>query len=246
MKKLSTIITVFCVIFSFAQKVSDYKYITLPERFSGFREDQYHMDAVLTKTLMAKKYIIVSENSNKWPAKADSNPCSILKVDVLDDSGFLRNKVILEFKDCNNKVIASQKGSSSIKSFEEGFQDALKQALINVPVSYPKTIQSLAVQEQQQIPTQNEQTDISENKAEKFSNGKANLQKIQIDSNQFILVEGNSSVPFATFKSTTKKDVYRVKLSSGDSTIGYFENGNLIIEIPQNNGEYSKEIFSSK
>lgn len=246
MKKLSTIITVFCVTFSFAQKVSDYKYIALPERFSGFKEDQYHMDAVLTKALMAKKYIIVSENSNKWPAEANSNPCSILKADLLDDSSFLKNKVILEFKDCNNKVIANQKGSSSIKSFEEGFQDALKQALINVPVSYPKTIQPIAVQEEQQIPTQNGQTDISENKAEKFSNGKVNLQKIQIDNNQFILVEGNSSVPFAAFKSTTKKDVFRVKLSSGDSTIGYFENGNLIIEIPQNNGEFSKEIFSSK
>ncbi|WP_185148731.1 hypothetical protein [Chryseobacterium mulctrae] len=58
------------------------------------------------------------------------------------------------------------------------------------------------------------------------------------------MVDGNSSVPFATFKETTKKDVFRVKLGSGESTTGYYENGNLVIEIPKGNDEYSKEVFS--
>ena len=72
------------------------------------------------------------------------------------------------------------------------------------------------------------------------------FQKIQISKDQFILVSSSSSVPFATFKNTTKSDVYRVTLENGTSTIGYSENGNLVIEIPTNDGNYKKEIFTTR
>jgi hypothetical protein len=43
-----------------------------------------------------------------------------------------------------------------------------------------------------------------DNTALKFSNGKTNLQKIQIDNSQFILVNSNSCLPFATFNYNEK------------------------------------------
>jgi hypothetical protein len=58
-------------------------------------------------------------------------------------------------------------------------------------------------------------------KAESYTNGKVNLQKVQISKDQFILVSSSSSVPFATFKNTAKADVYRVTLENGTSTLGY-------------------------
>jgi len=253
MKKLSTIIAALCITFSYAQKVSDYKYIALPEKFSGFKNDQYKLDVLLSKTLKQKQYIVVSGNRSQWTAEANSNPCSVLNADVINDSGFLRNKVVLEFKDCNGKVIASQKASTSIKEFEEGFQDALKQALVTVPVSSPKEIpnqvEAIAQEVQtsepvREVPRQN--VDNSSNQSGKYTNGKVSLQKVQIDDNQFILVESNSSVPFATFKSTSKKDTFKVKLNSGESTIGYYENGNIVIEMPKGNDDYSKEVFTLK
>ncbi|MDF2933500.1 MAG: hypothetical protein K0R36_2831 [Chryseobacterium sp.] len=251
MKKLSTIIAALCITFSYAQKVSDYQYIALPEKFTGFKNDQYKMDVLLSKTLKQKQYVVVSGNRSQWTAEANSNPCSVLNADVINDSGFLRNKVVLEFKDCNGKVIASQKASTSIKEFEEGFQDALKQALVTVPVSSPKEIQmQVAAQEAQssepvrEAPRQN--VDNSSNQSGKYTNGKVSLQKVQIDDSQFILVESNSSVPFANFKSTSKKDTFKVKLNSGESTIGYYENGNIVIEMPKGNDDYSKEVFILK
>ena len=244
MKKLSTIIAALCITFSYAQKVSDYKYIALPEKFSGFKNDQYKLDVFLSKTLKQKQYIVVSGNRSQWTAEANSNPCSVLNADVINDSGFLRNKVVLEFKDCNGKVIASQKGSTSIKEYEAGFQDALKQALVAVPVSYPKNIEAQTSEPAKEIPRQSE--DIASNQSGKYTNGKVSLQKVQIDESQFILVETNGSVPFATFKSTSKKDTFKVKLKSGESTIGYYENGNIVIEMPKGNDEYSKEVFTLK
>ncbi|MCI3939209.1 hypothetical protein MQX03_18715 [Chryseobacterium aahli] len=253
MKKLSTIIAALCITFSYAQKVSDYKYIALPEKFSGFKNDQYKLDVLLSKTLKQKQYVVVSGNRSQWTAEANSNPCSVLNADVINDSGFLRNKVVLEFKDCNGKVVASQKASTSIKEFEEGFQDALKQALVSVPVSSPKEISNqveAVVQEVQtsepvrEVPRQN--VDNSSTQSGKYTNGKVSLQKVQIDDSQFILVENNSSVPFATFKSTSKKDTFKVKLNSGEPTIGYYENGNIVIEMPKGNDDYSKEVFTLK
>ncbi|MCD0480758.1 hypothetical protein LPB90_20130 [Chryseobacterium sp. LC2016-29] len=249
MKKLSVIISSFCVMLSYAQKVSDYKYVVVPSSFESFKKNNYGLSAFLTKSLKSKQYVVISENRGQWPEEANANPCSVLNADLVNDSSFLRNKVVLEFKDCNNKVVSSQKGSSSIKEYEEGFPDALSKALVSISISKP--VENTTFKQEAQVvqDTAQETPKVSEqksqaSKAEKYSNGKLNLQKIQIDTTQFILVDGNSSVPYATFKETTKKDVFRVKLGSGESTTGYFENGNLVIEIPKGNDEYSKEVFA--
>lgn len=235
---------------SYAQKVSDYKYVVVPSTLESFKKDNYGLSAFLTKNFKTKQYVVISENRGQWPEEANANPCSVLNADLVNDSGFLRNKIVLELKDCNSKVIASEKGSSSIKEFEEGFKDALSRALVNIPVSKP--VESSTFTQQVQVTTEpvkptsqiSEPKSQASSKAERYSNGKLNLQKIQIDASQFILVDGNSSVPFATFKETTKKDVFRVKLGSGESTTGYFENGNLVIEIPKGNDEFAKEVFA--
>lgn len=255
MKKLSIGILSFCAMLSYAQKVSDYKYVVVPSILESFKKDNYGLSAFLTKSLKSKQYVVISENRGQWPEEANANPCNVLNADVVNDSGFLRNKIVLELKDCNSKVISSQKGSTNIKEFEEGFKDALSKALVAIPVSNPVEQNNTAslmnrdysmnnVQEgMKQEPVKTEIKRESD-KSVRFSNGKINLQKIQIDATQFILADGNSSVPFATFKETTKKDVFRVKLSSGESTTGYFENGNLVIEMPKGNDEYAKEVFA--
>lgn len=249
MKKLSTIIFAACSIFAFGQKVSDYKYITVPSKFATFKED-FGLSELLAKTLRSKNYTVIPSDKLQWPAEAQGNPCNVLSADILNDSGLLRNKVLLQFKDCNDKVVSSIKGASNIKEFKEGFQDALKQTYVSISPANPSNRQPIAQTKVQETnasaqPIANVSAS-SENSAVRFSNGKTDLQKIQIDNSQFILVNSNSSSPFATFKATTKADVFRVKLQNGESTLGYYENGNIVIEIPQSNGEYSKEIFSKK
>ncbi|ANF50055.1 hypothetical protein A0O34_05730 [Chryseobacterium glaciei] len=243
MKKLSILILTICSVIAFGQKVSDYKYVSIPEKFQTFK-NSFDLETFLANTLKGKKYVILQGDKLKWPSEAMGNSCSIINADVINDKTMLRNRVILQFKDCNGKTILESKGNSTIKEFEEGFQDALKQALIVVPIANPVAI----VQNEVATPTNVSVTAtlVTESTASKYSNGKLDLQKVQIDNNQFILVKPNSSLPFATFKATTKRDVFRVKLENGDSTIGYFENGNIVIEMLQANGEYSKEVFAGK
>lgn len=245
MKKLLILTLTICSVIAFGQKISDYKYVSIPEKFQTFK-NSFDLETFLAKALKGKKYVVLQGDKLQWPSEVMGNSCSIINADVINDKTMLRNRVILEFKDCNGKTILESKGNSTIKEFEEGFQDALKQALITVPVSNPVAIVQKAVD----TPVSNNVSSTvavsTESTASKYSNGKLDLQKVQIDNNQFILVKPNSSLPFATFKATTKRDIFRVKLENGDSSIGYFENGNIVIEIPQANGEYSKEVFSGK
>jgi len=253
MKRISILFSIFFLISAKAQIVSDYKYVVIPDELANFKNSKsYGLDMILKNSLKAKKYQVLTDSKTNWPNDALMNPCKILTAEMLDDKSMFRNKLILQFKDCSNKVILSEKGSSTIKEFEPGYQDALKQTLVKIPVSNPKVMVEQIVESKSSEVTKvssqsnsKEKTSVQASTALRYTNGKTTLQKIKIDDTQFILVDGNSSVPFATFKSTAKKDVYRVKLSSGESTIGYYENGNIVIEMPKSNGEFSNEIFTA-
>ncbi|MFC3160669.1 hypothetical protein [Chryseobacterium arachidis] len=257
MKKLSLVILTACSMFAFGQNISDYKYISLPAKFETFKED-FGLGEMLTKTLKGKNYTVIPADKLQWPTEAQNNPCNVLLADIVNDSGFLRNKVQVQFKDCQNKVVKSIKGASSIKEFKEGFQDALKQTYSSIspanPVNQANTNSisntstnintDTAVSATKEIDITNRNS--GDNNAIKFSNGKQELIRIQVDNKQFILVGQNSSSPFATFRTTTKEDVFRVKLQNGESTLGYYENGNIVIEMPLSNGDYAKEVFSKR
>ncbi|MCQ9641924.1 hypothetical protein MP478_21290 [Chryseobacterium sp. WG14] len=250
MKRISVFMLAICSTLIFGQKVSDYKYIFIPEKFESFKKDSYGLETFLAKALTGKKYVVLPANRDQWPSEAKDNSCNILNANVLDDSGLFTNKVILQLSDCNKKTILESKGRSNIKEFEKGYPDALKQALMNVTISNPVNILPAQTSDTASS-TQNTASDTpaattAVSTASNFSNGKLDLQKVQIDNTQFILAKSGSSVPFAIFKSTSKKDVFMVKLDNGTTTIGYFENGNIVIDVPQADGKYSKEVFAAK
>lgn len=230
----------------FAQKVSDYKYVSVPEKFETFKED-YGLKNFFTKALTGKKYIVLPVIKDNWPSEAKSNFCNVVNADVINDKNVFKNKVIVQFKDCNNNVILESKGGSKIKEYEEGLQDATKEALIKVPLSNPVAFLPASTNGQNTSPEPAVSVaSTTTPEANSYSNGKLDLQKIQIDPNQFILAKSGSSVPFAAFKTTSKNAVFIVKLADGNTTIGYFENGSIVIDIPQVDGRYSKEVFVAK
>ena len=75
MKKLSVLISSFCVMLSYAQKVSDYKYVVVPNSLESFKKNNYGLSAFLTKSLKSKQYVVLSENRGQWPGDANVNPC---------------------------------------------------------------------------------------------------------------------------------------------------------------------------
>lgn len=215
----------------YGQNISGYKYIYIPKDFADAKINKYGLNNVLAAKLKQKKYVILND-----VIEAD---CESLKVEIKDTSNFLTNKIQISFKDCHHKTIASFEGKSSIKEIEVGMRDAMEIVANKISVSNPVQKENI---------TQNSELaqTKSSTKAEIFSNGILTLNKINISENQFILTNPNNSVPYAIFQSSAKKDVYRVKLENGTQTLGYLEEGKIIVEIANSDGSLKKEIFERK
>ncbi len=265
MKNILSVLCLFLIYFSYGQKVSDYQYIHVPQKFQDFEPNKYGLNDLLISKLKQKKFIVISDQKENL----SQNPCQVLNVEILDASTMFKNKVKIEFKDCNKGSIISLVGGSSIKEFEAGMRDALEQAVKNIPSSNP--VEKIEIVQTNETLKSNQQIELAKQgvavqpetksvqvvpapktvatasqKEELYDNGSVKLNRIFLDNGSFILVSPNSSVPFASFKPATKKDVYRVQLSDGSSTLGYLENGTIVIEMPNSTGDFRKEIFERK
>ena len=249
MKKFLQISSVLLVSVLYGQQISDYHYILIPDTFANAKANRYDLDKLLSAQLQAKKFIVITENSPE-----SKNLCEYLKAEISDTGNMLTNKVQIEFKDCYNKSLAILDGKSRSKDIEEGMQDALKNAMINIPLSNP--VKNAAALQKESAPINTQKEEKTENiasqisttntteKANVYSNGTLSLNKIFLSNGEFILANPNNSVPYGIFKPSTKKGTYRVQLQDGTTTLGYLEDGEIIVEIPNADGSFKKEIFA--
>lgn len=232
------------------QNISDYQYIFIPKEFTNAKANKYGLSNLLAKKLKAKKYVILAD-----PIQTS---CESLHAEIADTGNFLTNKVRVDFKDCQNKTVATFDGKSNIKELEEGMQDALENAMKGINVSNPVHLVSSQMSKQTETVSQTEHVNQKENTietpngitvqntAEAYTNGTLTLNRINLSENQFILANPGKSVPYAVFSASGKKDVYRVQLENGTTTFGYFENGNIVIETPNSDGSFGKQVFIRK
>lgn len=265
MKKILQLSSLLFITYFFGQQVSDYQYISVPEKFSDNDVNKYGLNEILQLKLKQKKYTVLAPNSENWPVELAPNSCEVLTANLVNTSNMFKNRLMIEFKDCQNKSLLVLEGKSSIKEFEPGMRAALEDAGKNLPISIPVERQSAA------IPKENNNADLlkkevvlvtekstaqvvpapktqatADQKAEVYSNGSVTFNRIFLANGEFILVNPNNSVPYATFKPSTKKEVYRVQLADGTATLGYLEDGNIVVELANSEGSFRKEIFSRK
>jgi len=260
MKKALQFLAIFLVASLYAQQISEYQYILVPQKFKDEKSNRFDLNMVLTSKLKQKKFVVFNENLEQQP-ESISNSCEILKAEISDVSNFLTNKTRITFTDCKGKTVATFDGKSSIKDFEPGMQEALANALKTMtPSTQTKKVISTENVETSNIaeiktPQKEIKKVTSENKnvetknsekAEVYTNGNLTLNKIILGSGEFILVNPNSSIPFATFKPSSKKDTFRVQLQDGSSTLGYVENEKIIVEIANSDGTFSNQVFEKK
>ena len=118
-------------IFVFGQekKVNNYKFIVVPDQFDFLKQKDEYKTSSLTKFLLKKNGFTVVLNSEQYPKDLRDNPCSGLKALVLDKSSMFKVKVIIELRDCSNKILyTSDEGVSKFKEYKKGFQEAIRNA----------------------------------------------------------------------------------------------------------------------
>ena len=118
-------------IFVFGQekKVNNYKFIVVPDQFDFLKQKDEYKTSSLTKFLLKKNGFTVVLNSEQYPKDLIDNPCSGLKALVLDKSSMFKLKVIIELRDCSNRLLyTSDEGVSKLKEYKKGFQEANRNA----------------------------------------------------------------------------------------------------------------------
>ena len=122
-----TIVNLF--VFGQEKKVNNYKFIVVPDRFDFLKQKDEYKTSSLTKFLLKKNGFTVFLNSEQYPKDLIDNPCSGLKALVLDKSSMFKVKVIIELRDCSNRLLyTSEEGVSKLKEFKKGFQEAIRNA----------------------------------------------------------------------------------------------------------------------
>lgn len=270
MKKITVLFSIFAALGVTAQSVSDYKYVYIAPVSKEFQKNDYKLPAILKSQLTSKQYIVIQDENGVIPEILATNPCSVAKAEIVDNSNMMRNRILVRFTDCQNRVLSENKGTSMIKDFDTGFPDALRNSLKDLASSQPneanqpkgnvvaaatltpaKTVTQQPSQITESTPVQAQSTTqvvtsaVAPGVQAYIFNGK-NYQKVQLGNDQFILVSNESTVPFATFKNTSKADVYRVQLGDGTSTFGYLQDGNLVIETTDSNGKPQNIILQKR
>jgi len=118
-------------IFVFGQekKVNNYKFIVVPDQFDFLKQKDEYKTSSLTKFLLKKNGFTAVLNSEQYPKDLIDNPCSGLKALVLDKSSVFKIKVIIELRDCSNRLLyTSKEGVSKLKEYKKGFQEAIRNA----------------------------------------------------------------------------------------------------------------------
>ena len=122
-----TIVNLF--VFGQEKKVNNYKFIVVPDQFDFLKQKDEYKTSSLTKFLLKKNGFTVFLNSEQYPKDLIDNPCSGLKALVLDKSTMFKVKVIIELRDCSNRLLyTSKEGVSKLKEFKKGFQEAIRNA----------------------------------------------------------------------------------------------------------------------
>lgn len=217
-----------------AQEISDYKYINVPEKFSSFDQDEFQLNNRLRFLLTQKKYEVLATDKSAWPQEVIENPCLALNADVKKVKSFLNNKLEVTFADCAQKNIETIDGTSKIKEFDKGYQEALKLAVNKLKIQNAKASIPMTKIEKPKAESNvvyiPEPKAIEITKSNLLTDGTKNYQKVELQNGGFLIMSENGNQVVAKFESTLKNGIYRVAVTNGNSSypsVGY-NNGNSV------------------
>lgn len=132
MKKRFFFLLFFVTMYGFSQSINNYKAIIIPIRYEFLKSDNQYRLQTLTKFNLQKAGFISYYTNQSIPVEFNDR-CSLLYIDVKNESVFLTTKIQIIFKDCNDKIVfQSTIGKSKEKEFEKAYSEALNEAFKSV------------------------------------------------------------------------------------------------------------------
>ena len=155
MKAVTLLLAVFFTVAAHSQtSINQYKYVLVPERFDGFKEDnQYGLNTLAKAYLSSVGFEAYMVNETLPPALA-ANKCSALKAELVEKKKFLATALILVLKDCQGTVIyKGEEGKSREKEWQAAYTEALKEAFNSLNAAQYKYDSAAAVPQAPVAPT---------------------------------------------------------------------------------------------
>jgi hypothetical protein len=245
----NTLVVLFLIAFNFStfgqdKKVSNYKYIIVPENFAFLKQKDQYQTSSLTKFLLKKNGFTVVLDSERYPQELRDNPCKALTANVVDLSSMFRTAVSIELKNCSKKVVyTTNEGTSKLKDYKKSFHESIRAAHASMGAIQYVALSNLA--EIEEIQEQGKAAALAINKAEetaiiveKLSVNNAitetNTLYAQPNENGFQLINLKPAVVFLILK-TNMKDVFIISDKNGvlykkglTWIAEFYENGRLV------------------
>ncbi len=225
-----------------AQTVSDYKYVVVPQSFNDFENNQYGLNNRLRFNLEQKNYVVLSDDQTTWPTEVKTNPCLASTANLVKLKSMLKNKLEVQFTNCYKANVGSFEGTSQIKEFDKGYQEAIKFALAKLTLQKAKDVAPVLEAEKPQVVTTTAYTPEPKGREIAATNlltdGTSTYQKAELQNGGFMLMSENGNQVVAKFEPTLKSGIYRVIVTKGNAnyfSVGYISGNTISYEISDNN-----------
>ncbi len=239
MKKTGVMLTILLLsATAFSQRLTDYKYVVVPAKFSFLKQaNKYNLNA-LTKMVFEKKGYTVLYDTDVMPDDLAQNRCNGLFANMVENNTVFNTKIKIELTDCKNQtVFISEEGTSRLKEYDKAYIQAfrivgksIEEGLQNanpVPIrAVPPVKETLVVQEA-----------VKKDPVATVISGQLFAQPI---TNGYQLVDSSPKIVLKIFK-TSNPDLYTAK---NDSVQGVLikKNNEWIFEYYQNEKLISEKL----
>jgi hypothetical protein len=242
MKNILTV-AIFFFLFSMhsQEKISNYKFIIVSDKFDFLKKPDMYQTSSLTKFLLKKNGFDAYLSSENLPRKVYDNRCKTLFVKILNSSSAFVTKNAVEFRDCNNVVVYKSKvGKSRKKDFKPAHHEAIRDAFTDLIIKGYNYQESAISKTNVVIKPVAEKTikKIEVAPVKKVVKKSGHTIYAQPISNGFQLVDTTPKVVY-TILTTSTVNLYIIK---GQNGILYLRNSKWIAEYYENGQLIQKEL----
>lgn len=204
MKKIALLLLLVTSV-NFAQDLNQYKYVSVPAKFSFLKEkNQYNLN-VLSKMYMQQFGFETFFDTDEVPKDFLENNCNKIYFDVLENNNMFSTKLTVVLKDCQGKVLfTSKEGINKEKEYKVSYNLALREALNSMKSIQYKYAGDKLVEEKTVV----QETKVEvQNKSLNSENSVSSQLFAQPISNGFQLINAEPKVIYKIYK-TSVKDLY--------------------------------------
>lgn len=131
-KNILSLLALFLIVCSANAQLNEYKYVVIPKKFEGFKNENQYMTSTLVKHLFTEQGFNAVYD-DELPEELAKNACLGLRVGLQDNSNMFTTKAALQLKNCNNQeVFLTQEGRSKEKEYKLGYSEAITKAFKSI------------------------------------------------------------------------------------------------------------------